>query len=172
MQMYRAAPLSRADIRRFALALRKKLGLEDCLCIPVVEIVENVLPELFKDYTFIVEECEVMGDMHGLTNPETMTIKIRQDVYDRACQGMGRDRSTIAHELAHLLMHNGVALGLARVEPGIKIPPYCDPEWQASAFAGEFLMAQHLIKTMEAEDIMEKCLVSYQAAAYQKRYAK
>ena len=32
-------------------------------------------------------------------------IKIREDVYERAIKGYGRDRFTLAHELGHFLMH-------------------------------------------------------------------
>ena len=109
-----------------------------------------------------------MGNNHGLTDPKNGKIYIREDVYEGACNGVGRDRLTMAHELGHYLMHRDVATGLARVGDGEEIPTYCDPEWQANAFAGEFLMGSEVIKNMSVREVAERCGVSYQAAGVQK----
>ena len=109
-----------------------------------------------------------MGNNHGLTNPDTGKVMIREDVYDRACRGKGRDRMTIAHELGHFLMHDGIVLGLARANEREKVPPYQDPEWQATAFAAEFLMDSDIIKNMSPDEIEKECGVSYEAACYQR----
>ena len=107
--------------------------------------------------------------MHGLTNPATKTIKIREDVYDRACEGHGRDRFTLAHELGHYLLHDDVTVGLARSGDGASVVTYCDPEWQANAFAGELLMPHDLIQNMSIGEIAAQCKVSYSAAELQRR---
>ena len=109
-----------------------------------------------------------MGNNHGLTDPRTGKIFIREDVYEGACHGIGRDRMTLAHELGHFLLHDGIALGLARVGNDEHVPTYCDPEWQASAFAAEFLMDHDIIRLMTPEEVAEKCGVSLQAARFQK----
>lgn len=75
---------------------------------------------------------------------------------------------TLAHELGHFLLHDGITLGLARVGGAEQIPIYCDPEWQASAFAGEFLVDHDLIRSMTPEEVADKCGVSLQAARIQK----
>lgn len=171
---YKAAPLSRVQIRNYAKTIRAKLGLTDCTRIDIVWLAEVVFPKFFAKDGFLFEiltQAE-LGSDHGLTDPSTGHVMIREDVYDRACQGRGRDRLTIAHELAHFLLHNGVTLGLARAGENENIPPYCDPEWQASAFAGEFLMDADIIRNMTVSEIAEKCGVSTEAAAYQKSKIK
>jgi Zn-dependent peptidase ImmA (M78 family) len=74
---------------------------------------------------------------------------------------------TITHEFAHYLLHDE-AIGLARVMEGEKLKPYHDPEWQAKAFAGEFLIPAHLISNLSIDEIVIKCGVSYEAARYQR----
>jgi len=77
-----------------------------------------------------------MGAKHGETIPSENRIRIREDVYERACNGYGRDRLTMAHELGHLLLHRVEMITLAR-EDG-DIPPYKDPEWQAKDIASHY----------------------------------
>ena len=163
---YKARPLSRDQIRRYAKSIRKVLGLENAEYIDIIGLVENVLPRLFSGSTLSVEiiEKEKMGNNQGLTFPETGKMLIREDVYEGACRGKGRDRLTVAHEFGHYLLHAGV--GLARAEGDV--PTYCDPEWQATAFAAEFLMDHDVIASMTVDEIMEKCGVIRTAASYQK----
>lgn len=55
-----------------------------------------------------------MGAKHGETIPSENRIRIREDVYERACNGYGRDRLTMAHELGHLLLHRDDYFGERR----------------------------------------------------------
>lgn len=169
-RLYKAQGMSRADIRQLAAEYRKRLGLTNVAYVDIVALLELVFPRLFAKYgfTYSYETQEEMGNNHGLTDPKTGRIMIREDVYERACQGKGRDRMTIAHELAHFLLHDGVTIGLARIGEGESLPTYCDPEWQATCFAAEFLMGAEVIKDMTPEQIAEKCGVSLTAAKYQK----
>lgn len=165
---YRAQPLSRKSIRRYTQYIRKTLHLENEKFIDVLWILEHVLPALFPDFHFEVLPMSEMGANHGLTDPLGGTIFLREDVYEGASRGVGRDRLTVAHEIGHFLLHNDVSLCFARNRSGTPIPPFCDPEWQASAFAGELLMDHDLIQTMTIDEIVQECGVSYDAARYQK----
>lgn len=166
--------MSRLAIRHYAQNLRKRLGLENTMRVDILYLAENIFPILFQKYgyNFMVLSKEEMGRNHGLTNPKSGQVMIREDIYEGACKGVGRDRMTIAHELGHFLLHDGITLGLARVDPAENIPCYCDPEWQAKAFAGEFLMSADLISHMSPEEIARECGVSVQAAECQKRTLK
>lgn len=172
--LYKADPVSRQDLRIYVNMLRKKLLVENEAYIDIVRVAEILFPILFEKegYQFDILSEEEMGNNHGLTDPTRGHVMIRNDVYERACQGHGRDRFTIAHELGHFLLHNGVTLGLARAEEGEKIKTYCDPEWQANAFAGEFLMGANVIRGLTIEEIVEKCGVSWEAAQMQKSKIK
>lgn len=164
----KAEGVSRRDLKELAKTFRRKLGIENELYVDILMIVENVFPRIYgEEYQFTVVEKEEMGEDHGLTTPEAMTIQIRSDVYEGARKRYGRDRLTVAHELGHFLLHNGLQLKLARRRSEEKIPPYCDVEWQATAFAGELLMADYLIKGFSIKEVAEKCGVSYDAAKYQ-----
>lgn len=168
MQGRLAEPLSRKQIRNIALAIRKIVGAENKLYFPIVEFLELILPQIMPSFQFIIETEEMMGSCHGLTYPEHKIIKIREDVYDRAVNGSGRDRLTLAHELFHLLQHSNDNISFARIGDNSKVVTYCDPEWQADAFGGELLIPKHLIGNMSVDEIVANCDVSYSAAKYQK----
>mgnify|MGYP003606304241 CR=1 FL=1 len=164
-----AVPLSRKDIRDYARQIRRFANLENEYCFPILEFVENVLPVRFDDFVLEVCSCDEMGDCHGRALPEQSLIKIREDIYERAYNGEGRDRLTIAHELGHFLLHRPGKVSLARIPRGIAVPAYKDPEWQATAFAAELLMPANLIGGLSIYDISILCGVSLSAAQIQKR---
>lgn len=165
-----AKPLSNEKIFEMAKHYRKLFGVDDCMYVDVVWILENKLYLLDNDYRFHVVPKEEMPNKHGLTIPETKEIFIREDIYYGAENGNGRDRFTLAHELFHYLFHKGnnikVDVGFARMES--KLPRYKNPEWQADAFAGAFLMDREKIKELSINEIKNLCGVSYSAAQTQK----
>jgi len=170
MQPYIATPISRKDIRRFAEDFRKLSGMGNRLFIDIVYIVEVLFREVFDpELNFIIAPASEMGNQHGLTNPAAKTIKIREDVYDGACEGRGRDRFTIAHELGHYIMHDEVTVGLARLGDNETIKPYRDPEWQANAFAGELLIPHDKVIGLSPDAIARSCGVSLAAATFQRK---
>lgn len=110
---------------------------------PIVEFIEKVVQKIDKELYFGVLPKYEMGNNHGLTDPVKKTIFIREDVYENALKGNGRDRFTIAHELAHYLMHSKQDIVFTRNDE--KLKPYEDSEWQANVFASELLMPDYLI---------------------------
>lgn len=167
MNGYRVEPKSRKELRLLAKQIRKNLGLEDQLYFPVVELFDR-LPDIYDGLECqIVDDAELPINVHGLTDITSKTIKIKESVYDNACNGNGRDRMTILHEIAHYLTLGELNFSLARSFDEEKVPTYCDPEWQAKCLAGELMMPAEKIKNMNVEEITEKCGVSYDAAQYQ-----
>lgn len=172
MHSFRALPMKRAEIRDVARDLRRSLGLEGRLWFPVLQLVEHAFPRLDKQYHFEVVERAELGESHGLTerDGESVCIKIREDIYDRACSDEGRDRGTVAHEAGHYLLH-ARSRALHRHFGG-ELKSYEDPEWQAKAFQGELLVPKHLVTGMSAIEVAHECGVSSDAAEYQlKLYA-
>lgn len=140
---YEAAPLSRQDIRSFALQVREGLGFGSIPYVDVEVLLDLVLPRVLPDFAYAICPRAEMGNNHGLASPDARWIKLREDVFERACGGAGRDRLTIIHELAHLLLHTKERVMLRRA---VGAPmSYRDPEWQADCFAGEFLMSAKLL---------------------------
>ena len=80
----------------------------------------------------------------------TVSVRLRKDVWQGAQAGNARFRFTLAHELAHVILHrrdleaNRGRAFRDMVTATEKLPPdvpiYCSPEWQANAWAGAFLM--------------------------------
>ena len=162
-----AEPLYRKNIRLMALKFREIFGIENELYIDVVRFLEFVLLRIGINF-MIVENDEM--EEEALTIPSEMLIKIREDVYEGAVSGVGRYRFTIMHEIGHIFLHTEDSICLARGKDNVEV--YRDPEWQADAFAGEFLVPSHLTKNMSPAEISIKCGVSLQAATYQKRKQK
>lgn len=164
---YYVEPKSRKDLRQLANILRKHLGLQDTVYVPIVELLD-LLPEVFEDFNYeIVSDTELGKNVHAETDIRTGHIKIKESVYERACAGEGRDRMTIAHELGHYFTICFCGFKLQRNFENSDIPAYCQPEWQAKCFAGEFMIPEKLVKNMSIEEISEKCGVSYDAASVQ-----
>lgn len=174
MDDFKASSLSRDKVRALANLLRRKLRLDPTEPVDVIRLLEVVFPAAFSAYGFTYQYVppNEMRGVHGLTDPVNHIIYINEIVYRDAARGVGRDRMTIAHELAHYLLHDGVTLGLARKAAGESIPAYMDPEWQASAFAAELLMPAEYIKDMSVDEIVRRYGVSRQAAQYQRTVLK
>lgn len=169
---YQCSPRSRRQIRALAAQIRKTLNLESQLYFPAETFLE-VLHILVGDPEFYFQIIDVENwrnapDVHAFYDVEQKCIYIREDVYTGASNGCGRDRMTIVHECAHviLLQCSGVTLTRSFSD---NIPAYRDPEWQAKCLAAELMMPYTLIRGMSAHEIAHQCGVSRAAANYQLR---
>ena len=162
-----AKAVSRKQIRAFTKYIRKLCNMEDVIYFPVIKFLELILPKVIDDFTLEIVEYANMPEKEGETFPSCNIIRIREDVYEKAVKGDGRARFTILHEIGHLLLHDNENVALCRTSPSSKIKAYENPEWQADAFAGELLMAEHLIKDMSVVEICQECRASYAAAQCQ-----
>lgn len=108
---FEVPPRRRDEIIEAAVSLRRALRITNPM-FPILQVVEVLLPQHDPEFSFEVKEYEELGNQHGLTRPEMKEMWIREDVYEGARNGNGRDRFTIAHELGHYLLHNEP--GLAR----------------------------------------------------------
>ncbi len=155
-------PRSNNDIALVADAVRSALGLQNSSYLPIVKLYE-FLDEIVPEASFEVRELHEMGNDHGRTYPEHGVILIREDVYERAYEGEGRDRFTMCHELGHLLLHRGVAF--SRIDPDRPPVTYCNSEWQADKFASYLLMPRVLLAECESVAEAQKLFgVSFHAA--------
>lgn len=162
-------PCSRRNLRNLAAKMHELLRYDGKSPFPVVDVVELVLPKIIPGFDFQVLPEEEMGADHGRTYPDKHLMFIRQDVYDRACMGYGRDRFTIGHELSHQLLHEGVDVALARSNCQHKT--FEDSEWQADALAGELLMPHSRIRNLSVGQVVDIYQVSPSAAQTQLRVA-
>ena len=167
MAEYIIEPKSRDNLRELTLILRRFLNLENEKYFPVTELLD-VLAEIFDNFSYeIVKDSELPPGTHAITNTSTGHILIKESIYEGACNGNGRDRMTIAHEVGHYFTICFCGFKFERNFTNKKVDAYRDPEWQAKCFAGELLIPAHLMKGYSIEEIVKECGVSYDAAKVQ-----
>ena len=141
-------PTSRAAIRGMTDAMRGEFG----ETVPYVEVASFIEHKLFKKYEIVLapKGREVLGDLEGRSYPDRRRIELRDDVYELLVAGQARARFTAIHEVGHVFLHQGVAL---RFTEGPSDHDYHeDSEWQADAFAAEFLMPLYMIKALKLQN--------------------
>ena len=167
MTEYIAPPRSRANLREIARQFRSFLHLENELYFPIVQVLD-VMAMLFHDFSYeIIADTEWVGTSHACTDMRTGCIRIRESVYNSACEGGGRDRMMIAHEIAHWLLHYSHGFTLQRNFELLPVKSYMDPEWQAKCLAGELMVDAVLLAGKQPHEIARLCGVSYAAAQCQ-----
>lgn len=159
----RAAAMSRNQIANLTQIMRKAVGLDNTLYFPIVHFIEILASEDDIDFNYELVEANEFAGTYATTNTSENVMYIREDVYERAVNGNPRDRFTLCHELGHYFLHRPETISNARGE----VPKYCDPEWQANAFAGELMAPRNLIKGMDYQEIAKKCGMSMTAANIQ-----
>ena len=154
---YKVSPCSRLEIRNFADYFRKKTKLYDELAYPIVEIFELLAEAGYYNYEVI--SIEDMPDNYGETLQGENLIRIREDIYDKACKDDGFSRSTIAHELLHFFKHRQEEIVFCRtVEEMKKRKVSEDPE---------LLVPKRLVKNMSVEEVVKQCKVTHAMARIQ-----
>lgn len=167
MANYSVEPKSRAELRSIAQGFRAFLKLENTIYFPIEKVLET-MPIIFPNFNWeIVDNSAMPPQNHADTNINSQTITIKQDVYDRACAGAGRDRMTIAHEIGHYLLLCVYGFKLHHTSKSNAHAMYTDPEWQAKCFAGELLIPAELVDNLSITEIATQCGVSIDAARYQ-----
>ena len=166
-------PCSRLDLRMLAQEFRRKINLKGSFLdvIGLLDLLPNLFPgkniayDVMDDITW---DKKLNKNAHAFYRLDKRIIYIRESIFERACQGKGRDRFTIAHEIAHAMLLDEAKINFNRYSG--KLPCYKDPEWQANCLAGELLIPYELCKDMSVDEIVKKCGVSYEAARYQKSH--
>lgn len=175
MSNYSAQAVSRDELRQLAFLIRKAFGYEDVWWIPVEKLLDQMC-EKFEDLSYEIVEDSKWDDKksHADTDILNKTIRIKESVYINACEGNGRDRMTIAHEMAHYILICVAGVKLYSRNSNSKIDACKDPEWQAKCLAGELLIPYYKIQKckvrLTAEKIEKLCGVSNDAAKYQLKY--
>ncbi|MBH0156777.1 ImmA/IrrE family metallo-endopeptidase [Fictibacillus sp. 5RED26] len=167
MSVYVANPTSRKSIRDLTYAIRRALDLHEEKFFPIVQFLELLLPKISPSFSMEVVPIEELKYEYGVTFPEKNVIRLREDVYLNAIEGIARDRFTVAHEIGHLFLHKPGSIALARSQKADSIPAFKSPEWQANTFAAELLAPAHLIKGLSIKEVALSCGVSLDVARIQ-----
>ena len=170
---YRVRSLSNADVRAIAKKARDFFGMSDVECVDVLACLKR--PHVWtvagkRRLNFLVRPDVEMGTDDGATSyaKGIVTIAIKQSVHDEALVSVGRPRNTLAHELGHAVMHNGVQMSrrsLGNVTPRW-IRPFESAEHQAKVFAPAFLINDKIADGLSsAEEISIRFGISLESAA-------
>ena len=164
--------MSRNEIRQYTNKIRGLIGLKSDEFVNAPKLYDT-LSVLFSnhgldfDYTVLPDNDEIFIDKEeAFTNVVTGKIYIKESVMNRACNNSyDRGAFTLIHELGHFFLHYiQLDAKLCRVEDEIDVPAYRDPEWQANAFASEFLMPFVACIDMTPDEIRNTFHVSKKAA--------
>jgi Zn-dependent peptidase ImmA (M78 family) len=155
------SPMAPKDIENMSDDVRKmlSLGLRN---VPMVHLVEKVLPEVLPGYDFFVLPDEDMPTMAGVSAVGEFTICLANSTYERLCDGDPEARLVAAHEFAHLMMHSHqIPVHAKRTRDDERV----DPEWQADRFAEFWLMPRSgVLRCRSAEHVAAKYAVPIEAA--------
>jgi Zn-dependent peptidase ImmA (M78 family) len=155
-------PMSTDAIRTFADKVRSAFVEKDKIEFPIMDVIEFRLGMVFDGFYIDIRDKESMGEDEGRVIGGTKGIALREDIYEGAWNGNGRDRFTACHELGHFLMHRTITMARTR-EDTDKI--FCDAEWQADTFAGTLLMSpRHLGGFKDPDDAAGACGMTGAAA--------
>jgi hypothetical protein len=156
------AAQSTASLRSFAEQVRGVFVNPGRTDFPIMDVLEFRLEAIFPGFAVLPCDHSEMGADEGRVIPGINAIFLREDVYDGAWEGNGRDRFTACHELAHYLLHR--TAGFARTRDDHE-PMYKDAEWQADTFAGALMMSvQHAPSFSSVGDAAAKCGMTPHAA--------
>lgn len=165
---YKMKPRSRDVIRRYAHRLRQLLSI-DSAKVDVIKVIEQlwyediISLEIVDDYTLDEHYGETI---HLLVNGDPIPhIKLENRVFEGAADDNPRDRFTVAHEIGHAILHKESVTLARSISHRSKNLHFYDSEWQASAFAAEFLAdIRHIRRDDEVFDIEGRFGISAQSA--------
>ena len=177
---YRCDPLSDQQVIEQAQTLRRHHGLGDNEAPDVISVVRrDTVSTRFgtKTFRYRVVEASELGDDEARTNieGELVEVIVSKATDFRARVGDGRARMTIAHELAHAVLHrNAIPLARARNDDGKTfLKPFEDVEHQAKVFASHYLMPESAVVASEdPSDLAGRFYVSLEAAQIRCKIAK
>ena len=162
--IFRVSSRSTENIAAIAMDIRAHLGVEGEPHFNVIGLLEDLLYQEWDQVRFEVCDSEEMDGAEGHTCPAGTFIALREDVYRGACNGDGRARFTVAHELGHLVLH--AKQPLRRAAAG-ELKPFQSSEWQADMFAAQLLMPAQFFSWVDNEQsVMRRHGVTHSAARY------
>lgn len=136
---------NRKRLRKEAYMLRMRFGLDKVKKFPVMEFLELVMPQIDEEFILLPVVDDELKGRAAETIPAEHMIRVKQSVYDAACQGSYWARTVMAHELGHYMLHGEETVAYAHAAPGERIPDEINAERQADIFAAELLAPVHLV---------------------------
>lgn len=168
---FRVSPRSTKEIRKVTQSIRSMFGFTQPK-VPIVLMIDILTEQQFIELEILEDHHPLMADDLGNTQlikieeQKLPLIRLRNSVYEKATDGDGYSRFTVAHELGHAILHNSdlkLSRSITHRDKGLW---YMDSEWQADTFAAELLMDLKHIKNGDTPyDISMRFGVSTQSAS-------
>jgi hypothetical protein len=161
---YRVKPRSDAEIRDLARKARAEFGFAHVSRLDPIACLNRDWIETTagkKRLFFDVRPDAELGEDEAFTSydflPDSrpcVRITVRDSVYQQAWLGLGRARMTLAHEIGHAILHQGIrmarrALGNLRYA---SIATYESAEHHARVFAAAFLIHPEIAAQLDSEE--------------------
>lgn len=148
---FKVAALSIEDIRASANNVRRILGInEPYQNINIGLLLDKLNVEYNISYDVLEPDEMPHPEIEACWDPNSMTIYIRSDVFQKACCNDPRGKFTVTHELGHCLLGHRRTINRSGADVAPKV--YEDSEWQANQFAAEFLMPLQIIQNLNLND--------------------
>ena len=127
------------------------------------QVLEKILPR--AGFQYYVAEVDELEECAAFTVPEQGLVVLREDVYDGLFLGNVFSRSTVIHELSHIVLKHAVMLHRGAI---LGNHEFCeDSEWQAKALTAAIMMPIEACKAAHgAAELAQMCGTSQQAARY------
>lgn len=126
-------------------------------------VLEQTLPK--AGFNYYVEEDSELKDVAAFTVPDRGLVVLRQDIYEGLFRGDVFSRSTVIHELSHIVLrhaatlHRGAVLGRHQF--------FEDSEWQAKALTAAIMMPLVACQAaMSKRNLAEMCGTSETSAGF------
>jgi hypothetical protein len=130
----------------------------DCL-----RVLEHTLPK--AGYNYMYEAVSELRDCAAFTIPERNIVVVREDVYEGLFTDDVFSRSTVVHELSHIVLDHAVTLHRGAVLGKHKF--FEDSEWQAKALTAAVMMPIEICaQARSAHELAQLCGTSARAAGY------
>lgn len=160
---FKVAPMSYAKLEEVAEDLRKILPTvagSNGLRIDARKVLEQTLPK--AGYNYHVDDT--LQECAGFTVPAGHLVVLREDVYDGLAQENVFSRSTVIHELCHIVLDHAVTLQRGAIGAH---QFFEDSEWQAKALTAAVMMSIEACRlAASAQDLAQICGTSPTAAQY------
>lgn len=126
-------------------------------------VLEQTLPR--HGYNYYFEEVSKLKEVAAFAVPDRGLVVLREDIYEGLFRDEVFSRSTVIHELCHIVLrhattlHRGAVLGQHQF--------YEDSEWQAKALTASIMMPLAACQVaMNKQHLAEMCGTSETAAGF------
>lgn len=131
--------------------------------IDAARVLEYTLPK--AGYEYYVEKTQELKECAGFTLPEHRLVILREDVYEGLFEDNVFSRSTVIHELSHIVLNH--ATTLYRGAPVGQHRFFEDSEWQANSLTAAVMMPLAACKVaVSIADLGSRCGTSTPASTY------